>query len=62
MSGNLSGSQIVAELSKIVDSLILDNNPTVLDDEQPDLLADGDQREEAIEQLQKMIENYKETI
>lgn len=62
MSGNLSGSQIVAELSKIVDSLILDNNPTVLDDEQPDLLADGDQREEAIEQLQKMIENYKENI
>lgn len=62
MTGNLSGSQIVSELSKIVDSLILDNNPTVLDDEQPDLLQDGDQREEAIEQLQKMIENYKENI
>jgi hypothetical protein len=62
MSGNLSGSQIITELTRIVDSLILDNNPTVLDDEQPDLLQDGDQREEAIDQLQKMIENYKETI
>ena len=62
MSGNLSGSQIVAELSRIIDSLILDNNPEVLDDDQPNLLADGDQREEAIEQLQKMIENYKENL
>lgn len=58
----MTGSQIRTELSRIVDSLILDNNPTVLDDEQPDLLADGDKREEAIDTLIKIIENYREEL
>lgn len=58
----MTGSQIRTELSRIIDSLILDNNPTVLDDDQPDLLADGDKRDEAIDTLIKIIENYREEL
>lgn len=60
--GNMSGSQIKKELTKIIDSIILDDNPTILDDEQPDLLADGDKRDEAIDTLIKIIENYREDL
>jgi hypothetical protein len=56
--GYMTGSQIRKQLTEIIDSLIIDNNPEVLDDDQPDLLADGDQRSEAIDQLIKIIENY----
>lgn len=55
----MTGSQIRTELTRIIDSLIIDNNPDVLDDQQPDLLADGDKREEAIDQLVKIIEGYR---
>lgn len=60
--GNMSGSQIKKELTKIIDSIILDDNPTILDDEQPDLLADGDKRDEAIDTLIKIIENNREDL
>lgn len=58
----MTGSKIRTELSRIIDSLILDNNPTVLDDDQPNLLADGDKRDEAIDTLIKIIENYREEL
>ena len=58
----MTGSQIRTELSRIIDSLILDNNPEVLDDDQPNLLADGDKRDEAIDTLIKIIENYREEL
>lgn len=58
----MTGTQIRTELTKIIDSLIIDSNPTVLDDDLPDLLADGDKREEAIDNLIKMIEFYKEEL
>lgn len=58
----MSGSQIKKELTKIIDSIILDDNPTILDDEQPDLLADGDKRDEAIDTLIKIIENNREDL
>ncbi len=57
----MTGSQIKAKLSDIVDSLILDQNP-VLDDDIPDLLSDGEKREEAIDTLVKMIEFYREEL
>ena len=58
----MTGTQIKTELSKIIDSLVIDNNPQTLDDDQPDLLSDGEKRQEAIDQLLKMIENYREML
>jgi len=58
----MTGTEIKTQLSNIIDSLIMDSNPTVLDDDLPDLMADGDKREEAIDQLTKMIEFYKEDL
>ena len=58
----MTGSQITTELSRIIDSLIMDNNPTALDDDLPNVMADGDNRSEAIDQLLKMIEFYREDL
>jgi hypothetical protein len=58
----MTGSQTRTALSRIIDNLILDNNPEVLDDEQPNLLADGDKRDEAIDTLIKIIEKYREEL
>ena len=58
----MSGSQIRANLSKIIDSLIEDAYPMTLDDDMPDLLDDTDKREEAIDKLIKMIEFYREDL
>jgi hypothetical protein len=58
----MTGSQIRAQLSKIIDSLVIDNNPQVLDDGLADLMADGDERNEAIDKLMKMIEFYRENL
>ncbi len=57
----MTGSEIKTQLSKIVDSLVLDQHP-VLDDDIPDLLSDGEKRDEAIDTLVKMIEFYREVI
>lgn len=58
----MTGSQIRTELTKIIDSLVIDNNPQVLDDDLSDLMADGNERSEAIDQLVKIIENYREDL
>ena len=58
----MTGSQIRTSLTKIIDSLVIDNNPEALDDEQPDILADAEQRDEAIDSLIKIIENYREDL
>lgn len=50
------------ELTTLIDQLISDRYPETLDDDLPDLLSDGDKRDEAIEQLMKMIEFYKEDL
>lgn len=57
----MTGSDIKAQLSKIIDSLILDNHPA-LDDDIPDVLSDGENREDAIDTLVKMIENYRNIL
>jgi hypothetical protein len=59
---NMTGSQIRKLLSQILDSLVIDNHPQVLDDDQPDLLADSDKRSDAINNLIKMIEFYREDL
>jgi hypothetical protein len=59
---NMTGSQITTELSRIIDSLIMDANPQVLDDDLPDLMADPEEREQARQTLLKMIEFYKEDL
>lgn len=58
----MTGSQITTELSRIIDSLIMDANPQVLDDDLPDLMADPEEREQARQTLLKMIEFYKEDL
>ena len=58
----MTGSQMRKILSELIDSIILGNNPQVLDDDQPDLLADGEKRTEAIDTLIKMIEFYREDL
>lgn len=58
----MTGSKIRTELTKIIDSLIMDTAPQTLDDDLPDLLADGDKRSEAINDLIKMIEFYREDL
>ena len=58
----MSGSQIKELLSKIIDELVLENNPMVLDDDTPELLNDGEQRQEAVDKLAKMLEFYREDL
>lgn len=58
----MTGSQIRQQLTKIIDGIILDDNPQALDDDQPDLLQDGDKRSDAIEDLLKWIEFYREDL
>lgn len=57
-----TGSQLNKKLSDLVDSFVMDNNPSALDDMLPDLLSDPDQRNEAIDDLINYIENNKEEI
>ena len=56
----MTGSQIRIELTRIIDGLVMDTAPQTLDDDLPDLMADGDKRSEAIDNLIKIIENYRE--
>lgn len=58
----MTGSQIRTQLTRLVDGLVLSMNPTVLDDDQPDLLADPEKRLEAVDQLKSMIEFYREDL
>ena len=58
----MTGSQIKAELREIIDSLILDKHPEATDDMHADLLSDGDNREEATDDLIKMVEFYREVL
>jgi hypothetical protein len=58
----MTGSQIRTELSKIIDQLVQDNNPQAIDDDLPDIMADCDERDEAIDSLIKLIENYREDL
>lgn len=58
----MTGSQIKTQLSKIIDSLIIDTKPETLADDLPDLLADGDRRNDAIASLIQMIEFYRDSL
>lgn len=58
----MTGSQTRTALTKIIDNLVIESNPTVLDDDMPDLMADGDKRSDAIDQLVKIIEFYREDL
>lgn len=58
----MTGSQTRTALTKIIDDLIMESNPQVLDDDLPDLMADGDKRSDAIDKLIKIIEFYKEDL
>jgi hypothetical protein len=58
----MTGSEIKKMLSDIIDSLIYDEHPQALDDDLSDILADGDNRDEAIDRLIKMIEFYREDL
>jgi hypothetical protein len=58
----MTGSEIKTQLTKIIDSLVIDTRPETLDDDLPDLLADGERRSDAIDSLIKMIEFYREDL
>lgn len=58
----MTGSQLTKQLSDLVDSFIMDNNPSALDDMLPDLFSDPDQRDEAIDDLINFIEHNREEI
>jgi hypothetical protein len=58
----MTGSQMRNTLSELIDEIITDNHPEVLDDDLSDVLADGDNRDEAINDLIKMIEFYREDL
>jgi hypothetical protein len=58
----MTGSTIKAQLREIIDSLVLDKYPETLDDDQPDILSDGDNRDEAIDTLIGLIENYRDIL
>ena len=59
---NMTGSQYKTELSRLIDNLVMDSYPTILDDDLPDLMADGDKRSDAIDELVAMITFYKEDL
>jgi hypothetical protein len=58
----MTGSQLKSLLSAIIDSLVLDKYPSATDDMHADILSDGENREEAIDTLVKMIENYRDIL
>lgn len=58
----MTGSQIRTEITRIIDSIIVDDNPRVVDEDMPDFMADGDERSKAIDTLIKIIEFYRETL
>lgn len=58
----MTGSQIDRMISELVEGFILDNNPTVLDDDLADVLSDRNQIDEAIDTLIKFVENYRENL
>ena len=58
----MTGSQYKTELSRLIDNLVMDSYPTILDDDLPDLMADGDKRSDAIDELVAMITFYKEDL
>lgn len=58
----MTGSQIDRVLSTLIESFIVDNNHTVLDDDLSDVLSDRDQRDEAIDDLIRYIEHNREDL
>ena len=58
----MTGSQTRTGLSKIIDNLVIEANPNVLDDDMPDLMADGDKRSDAIDKLIEIIKFYREEL
>lgn len=55
-------SQVIEQLTTIIDDLVISNNGPVLDDMYPDLLSDGYLRSEAVDTLMEFIENYREDL
>lgn len=58
----LTGTQLNTLLSKLVDSFIIDQNPSALDDMQSEILSDPNQRAEATDTLINYIEHNREFI
>jgi len=58
----MTGSQLRTQLTRIIDEMVMDNNPTVLDDDLADVQADAEERYIAIDQLLGIIENYREDL
>lgn len=58
----MTGSTIKQQLREIIDSLILDKYPEATDDMHADILSNGENREEAIDILVGMIENYRDIL
>ncbi len=58
----MTGSQMKIELSKLIDTIVIDLNPSTLDDDIADLLSNSVDRDEAINVLVRMIENYREEL
>lgn len=52
-------AQVKADLNQLIDDVIIWLNEPVLDDMYPDMLADGDKREEAIDWLIDRLELIK---
>ncbi len=52
-------SQVKTDLDKLIEDTIIWLNEPVLDDMYPDMLADGDKREEAIDWLIDRLEQIK---
>lgn len=58
----MTGSQIRTQLSRIIDQLVMDNNPLANDDELVELLENYDARKEAVNSLIEMIEFYENEL
>lgn len=58
----MTGTQLNTLLSKLIDSFVTDNNSSIVGDIDPELLADPDQRDEAVDSLINYIEHNREFI
>lgn len=58
----MTGSQIITQLTRIIDSLVADSSDGLTDDLLVEAMENPENRDEAIDTLFKMIENYREDL
>jgi len=58
----MTGSQEIAKLSEVIDSIIADKHPDALSDELVTLLENPEERDEAVDLLIKRIEFNREDL